>query len=210
MHGEVAKTVAGKDSRNCQAFMAQYCATKWDNICEYASKDTDTAYPNTLERCSGSSQAVCKGMTSGDILIYNTASRKYLEKMGGTCSITYQPFDPTVASSPIISMWEGSCNQQGNGGCIPVYSVNPKTIDKDPVMNKILAKPKIAFNILVNIYNWALRRKTLEQLKGTKLYAFFKSHPFQNYMRNKAALEKKLNNRGCRPNPLGKRNFTII
>ena len=36
----------------------------------------------------------------------------------------------------------------------PVYEVNPKTIDSDPLMNKILANPRIAMDILKNIYDF--------------------------------------------------------
>ena len=95
----------------------------------------------------------------------------------------YEPFDPTVSGSPMVSFWSGQCNRHGNESCIPVYEVNPQTIDRDPVMNKILDKPIISWGLLVNIYNTAVRKKTIDSLKGTKIYNFFQSKPFQDYIK---------------------------
>jgi hypothetical protein len=86
----------------------------------------------------------------------------------------YEQFDPTVASSPLIAFWSGN-----GGSCIPIYAVDPKTIDQDPVMTKILNKPIIAWSVLVNIYNTAKRKNTLNNLKGTRIYKFFMSNQFQ-------------------------------
>ena len=168
IHGGAGLTISGKHSNNCQAFMASYCANKWDNVCEYASHD-QSMYPNMLGNTTNF-------LTSGQTLIANAASRKYISKKYGTCDLTWQPFDPTVASSPLISFWEGK-------ECVRVYEVNPKEIDNDPLMNKILQNPIVAWSILVNIYNTALRNQKIDELKGTKIYSFFMSHPFQNYIK---------------------------
>lgn len=183
MHGGIGTTMSGKHSANCQAFMSSYCANKWDDVCEFVSKDTSQIYPNTQQRCATCNGAEYGNINAGDILIANTAERKYLTQMGGNCSIKWQPFDPTVASSPYISTWQGGCNSQGNGGCVPVYEVDPKTINDDPVMQKILAKPSIARNLLVNIYNTAVRKGTFNDLKGTDIYKLFISKPFQDYIK---------------------------
>lgn len=183
LHGGIAGTVAGANNKNCQAFMSDYCAAGWDDICEFASQNQTKIYPNSLGKCGGSGQGIpCVTETAGDNLVKQSASKKYLTKMGGTCSLKYEPFDPTVASSPMVSFWEGQCNSEGNEGCVPVYEVDAKTIDSDPIMNKILAKPWIAWHLLVNIYNTALRKNTIDNLKGTKLYNFFGSPAFQKYV----------------------------
>jgi hypothetical protein len=176
MHGSLGEK-HGPGSKSCQAFMSQYCSENWDNVCEYASKNKSNVYPNNLQACNGNSDVLCNNLTSGDILIQNTAARKYLVEMIGGCNIKYEQFDPTVATSPIISYWQGGCNS-----CVPVYAVDPKKIDNDPVMNKILDRPIIAWSILVNIYNTAKRKGTLNKLKGTKIYKFFMSEPFQTYV----------------------------
>jgi hypothetical protein len=181
MHGSIADTIGNSNGKHCQVFMAQYCANEWNEVCEHASRNRSTLYPNNLQ-CGTSSDVECKGLTAGEILIQNTATHKYLVEMGN-CSLKYEPFDPTVASSPMVPLWYSRTNTQGNEACTPVYAVDPKKIDKDHVMNKILSKPIIAWSLLVNIYNTAKRKNKLEELKGTRIYGFFMSHPFQNYIK---------------------------
>jgi hypothetical protein len=105
--------------------------------------------------------------------------------MSSNCIREYEPFDPTVANSPLIGKWmaiggSGCGTNSNNNSCIPVYAVDPKVIDSDPVMNKILEDPFIAIDILVNIYVNARRTGELEGLKNTKLYRqVFSSPAFQ-------------------------------
>jgi len=199
LHGGIGLTISGSKGANCQAYMATRCAEKWDGPCEYASKNTSiNNVANSLENCNGSNSIPCQGLNQGEILIANTAARKYLLNYGGSCALKWQQFDPTVASSPYVSMWAGTCNNQGNNGCVFEYGVNPKTIDNDHVMNKILAKPIIGWSTLVNIYNTAVRKNTLNDLKSTVLYKFFMTKTFQDYIRNMKALPSYLrNNGGC-------------
>lgn len=198
-----AGTLSGPGNAQCQLFMAQYCATNpegWNGICEYMSQDTNRgANPNTVQTCngpSGSCFSSCIGnaLTNGQILIRNTAQEKYLVAMSNNCQRIYEPFDPTVAGSPMVSKWMpvsngASCGSaQGcsaPGKCIPIYAIkDPKNIDNDPVMNKVLAQPWIATDILVNIYNNAMRNGTLQQLVGTKLYRFFMNPQFQQIVKS--------------------------
>lgn len=174
----------GNDSKSCQMFMSDYCANKWDNVCEYASQNTDSYYPNGISSCMKNIKGACiatglgNQFTQGDILVRNTAAKKYLTQMSANCELKYEPFDPLVASSPMIRYFEPSCNS----GCVPVYEVDPNQIDHDPVMNKILQNPLIAMDILINIYNTAKRLGKFDALKNTKLYRFFITAPFQQYV----------------------------
>jgi len=180
-HGAISKSISGPNSKNCQAFMSEYCAQNgWNNICEIASRNIGTNHPNNLLNCTSGCQPV--ELTDGEILIYNTATRKYLVNMIGNCHTKYEQFDPTVSSSPFINYWQGDC--------IPVYEVDPNKIDNDPVMNKILEKPIIALKILVNIYNTAIRLKKINNLRNTKIYNFFMSKQFQLYI-NKQYIMKQ-------------------
>ena len=182
--------ICGPESSQCQLFMAQYCATNpqgWNGVCEYLSQDQRTVYPNTVQQCNGPSGRCFTNMTKGQVLIRNTAQEKYLIGMSGNCKRDYEPFDPTVADSPLISRWKplaGSCGSSGscNGAnqCIPIYGVDPASIDQDPVMNKILDQPWIAMDILVNIHNHAARNGQLQKLQGTRLHTFFKTPDFQS------------------------------
>ena len=184
-------------NENCQIYSAEYCATNWDGVCEYMSKNTNRTTPNMMQSCgnlSGAGLGVGTGsaFTRGQDLIRNAASVRFLTHMSGNCKREYQPFDPTVADSPLISKWVPSgngCNSQGNcyssNKCIPIYGVDPKTIDNDVIMNKILAQPWIAMDILVNIYNNAVRSGQIKELVNTKLYKFFMNPEFQNLVKNK-------------------------
>jgi hypothetical protein len=143
------------NSKRCQVYMAEYCSTKWDNFCDAAASRRTGYMP------SGD-------FSAGEIFLRNTAERKYLVKMiGGTKK--YESFDPTVGSSPMISYWEGG---------IPIYEVNPNTIDSDIVMNKILDNQKAILacqGLFINIYNTMKKKGNLSKLKNTRLGQFYKS-----------------------------------
>lgn len=177
MHGAISETICSASGKNCQAFLSQRCADNWDGVCEKLSNNREGLYPNNLQPCGSAGDVAYKGLTAGEVLIQNTATRKYLVKMlGSGCNVTYQPFDPLVASSPLVAIWDN------DGGCVPVYAVNREEIDNDPVMNKILNKPIIAWSLLINIYNTAKRNGELDGLKGTRIYNLFMSKPFQMYI----------------------------
>tara|TARA_Y100000389_G_C17367220_1_gene466983 strand:+ start:416 stop:1045 length:630 start_codon:yes stop_codon:yes gene_type:complete len=169
-HGGNADTY-GQYSRACQLYVPEYCAQGWDAFCELMSRDTSRSYPTAYNFCQQNLTDCCN-MTFGESLIYETASRKYLVNMYNGIK-RYEPFDPTVPNSPMISYWTSP-----NQNLIPEYQVDPSSIDKDPVMNKILAKPQIAFNILINIYNTMKRKGTLHTLKNTKLGNFYRVNQY--------------------------------
>ena len=159
LHGGNASTY-GNNSRQCQSFMSDYCAAGWDGFCELESKNEGRSL-------------VSQSHTEGNLLIANTAAKKYLFKMNNAIE-KFQPFDPTVANSPMIRYWVSECGGIGT----PEYAVDPETIDNDILMDKILLNPNIALNILINIYNTMKRYDTLKLLKKTKLGHFYNSHPF--------------------------------
>ena len=181
-------SLLGPNSSQCQRFMAQYCAQNFDGVCQYLSENTQRSLPNAVQACNGPNGS-CLGsglgnaINSGQILLRNTASEKYLQQMSGNCVPDYEPFDPTVANSPMIRVWyspDGYSNK-----CIPIYDVDEKAIDGDIVMNKILTQPWIAMDILTNIYNNRVRTGKLDGLKGTKLYEFFQSKKFLQTVANR-------------------------
>jgi hypothetical protein len=131
-------------------------------------------FPNQAEISNGYGNSQPHGLNSGEILIRNTAERKYLRSIMG-CVKKTEPFDPTVASSPFISSWK-PMEDNVSKVCIPVYAVNPKEIDNDVVMDKILHKPYIAMDILMNIYVNAKKSGVLSELKGTKLGSFYETN----------------------------------
>ena len=179
-HGETVINQEGQHCENCQLFLSDYCAQGWDNFCELASKNKDTRWPNQMELQQN--EAILTeiyGLSAGETLIRNTASRKYLVDLINGEKI-FEPFDPNVANSPLISKWIHSTCDKNNGyynindgKMTPVYSVNPFIIDEDIVMDKILMNPKIAIDILLNIYITMKRKNELIYLNNTKLGNFF-------------------------------------
>jgi hypothetical protein len=165
----------GKDSKHSQLFLAQHCADNWDAFCEARSLDNVKQNNVVNQNCMND---FCKreDLTPGEMLIYNTASRKYLVKMFN-CEQKHELFDPLVPTSPLISYWVPSAHNHSQT-CIPIYKVNSENINSDPVMNKILNKPTIAMDILVNIYNSMKRDNELSKLEGTRLGNFYSTQPY--------------------------------
>jgi hypothetical protein len=167
----------GQNSDKCQMFMSDYCALKWDGNCELASMNQNKSFPNNIQTCDTNYGVACLGLTAGDVLIQNTAMKKYMVD-DFNCEWKYEPFDPTVANSPLVRYKDstaGGCGcNDGNATCVSVYEVDPSKIDEDPVMNRILQKPLVAITVLINIYNTMKRKGTLDSLNGTKLGNFYK------------------------------------
>lgn len=175
-NNSMGTSLLNPQAEQCQVFMGNYCGQNWDGVCEYLSNDNTRYFPNTMKNCNAPSTAF---LTPGQILIRNAAAEKYLTKMSSNCRREYEPFDPSSAGSPLIGKWvaagsscgAGNCN--GRGTCVPIYDVDAKMIDEDPVMAKILNNPGMAIDILVNIYNTRVRNGTLRELAGTRLGDYF-------------------------------------
>ena len=183
LHGGHAD-ILGQNSTQCQLFMSEYCAKKWDNFCEVASANQTTNIPNSMAVGMGlNAYNPGKQVTMGEMLIRNTAARKYLVRML-YAQKQYIPFDATVPTSPLVSYWCSTPNCNG-ATPVPVFAVDPTVIDEDPIMDKLLAVPSVAPDILINIYNTMKRQGTLGGLKGTKLGAFYSS---AKYFRDKGGL----------------------
>ena len=180
MHGGHAGKILNRGSKPCQSYISEYCSNNWDEYCELESKN-DSKLSNALNNEQNTRNATV-GLTAGEVLIYNTASKKYIVRREGSCKLVSTQFDPTVASSPMYTEWVNTggicstgCGDNG-GDCVAVYGVNPSTIEADPLMNKILNKPAIALDILKKIYVDMKKEKTLSQLKGTRLGSFFEQN----------------------------------
>lgn len=185
LHGSSAAMINGQSSRACQLYLSEYCANGFDQYCEFAAKNNNVSFPNNMDGL-GLGDVACKGLTQGEVLIHNTARRKYLQSMG-SCVRKFEPFDPNVANSPLISYWTkgGACGGMSCAGgcavgtsCVPSYAVNPETIDNDRVMDLLLQKPYIAIDILINIFNTMKRQGTLDLLRNTKLGRYYAMNPY--------------------------------
>lgn len=154
------------DSRAAQVYAANYCSKNWNQICEISSADDDTNVVNLVK------PTVLRRLSRGEILVRNTAITKYMVGVYGAVK-KQEYLHPQDSTSPIVTYWKSKNELH------PMhmdFSVNPSTIDSDPVMNKILEKPYIAMDILQNIHNNMKRTNKLGQLNGTKLGNFFMKH----------------------------------
>jgi hypothetical protein len=183
-HGSIGSSTGllGPESAQCQIGAAQACAADFNGVCNVMSMDEQRGIPNAMLKNGNINYN--PNPSRGETFLRNVAAERFLKKMSDNCSRVYQPFDPTVAGSPLISTWKpsGTACQSSNWKtqvCIPEYGVDAATIDNDPVMNKILERPWIAMDVLVNIYNTAVNNNTLSSLSGTKLYGLFMKPEFQ-------------------------------
>jgi len=165
-YGGAAGQLSGPRNANCQNYMAQRCAKEWDGFCEYFYKEYGTNGNNRMWPNASSNQidtSVTPRLTIGEQMLRNTAERKYCTY--ADCSPICEPLDPTNPASPMVTYYvktDGSA-----GPCTPVCTVNPQTIDADPVMNRILDQPTVCASTLLNICNTAKRTGT--NLSGTKI-----------------------------------------
>lgn len=171
LHGSSGGAI-GPESKNCQAFMAERCANEWDVNCEIASQNQSRRWPNQLNTCeSRPGDGLCRGLTSGDYVILNAFELKYRKESSDSCKIKTELFDPNVPTSQKISY-----QQNREACCINQYWVNDqeiKNLDKDILMNKVLARPQLAIGILVNMYNNMKNKGLLSKLAHTKLGMFY-------------------------------------
>lgn len=184
--------ILSPDGEQAQKFAALYCAREWNGTCEVLSYNTNRSLPNHMGNCDGPNGAcwgsgIGNAITKGQALIRNAAKEKYLKAVSPNCVAEYQPFNPVVADSPLMRTWvprggqcnSGQCDGAYSGACKFIYGVNPATIDNDVLMDKILAQPYIAIDILVNMYNHAVRSGEIHKLRHTKLGRYFASPEFQ-------------------------------
>ena len=153
----------GPSNENCQLFMSERCSKNWDSVCDIASKNSTAQYPNTATirgNAQGSPLEITGGSTVGAQLIHNAGQRRFCKFSNS--NIQQFPFDPTNLSSPTVTRINRS--QYGNN---PVCSVDPRSIDSDILMNKMLDDPSTSMDTLTNICS-----KMKGKLNGTRIGKF--------------------------------------
>jgi hypothetical protein len=166
-YGGTVGANSGPRNEQCQNFMAQRCANKWDGFCEYyyqqygpnATGIMQTNWPNPVWRPWEEKYGLNPRMSLGDQLLKNTAERRYCKLQN--CPPTVRSLDPTDPNSVKVTSYDTYV------GCVPVCTVNPSTIDADPVMNRVLENPTVAAGTLINICNTSHNQGI--NLNGTRL-----------------------------------------
>jgi hypothetical protein len=170
VYGGEINHFAGTKSVNCHEYMAQRCADNWDGYCEYFYRENgptgqwpnNKLYLNPINRPWEEKVGIAQQKTMGEHLLRNTAEVKYCKFercRSNCCPATTQPFNPISANTPAI--------QSNPSNCIPVCTVDPKTINSDPVMNRILENPTVAAGTIINICNNSKNRGI--DLSNTKI-----------------------------------------
>ena len=155
------------DSKEAGIYAAEYCAKGFDKFCEVMTSNQEPQYfPDQIHGYSNLTNNIPRQMTKGDLVLLNTAKTKDLMEMIGG-SPNQVPFDPTVAASPLITVWTGEYMQ-------PLYYIpNDVAVDADPVMLRLLNRPNMALDLLMNIYSNMVKIGRIGELAGTKLGTFY-------------------------------------
>ena len=165
--------------KECQSYMRLRCAGKydkketWDKYCKFyyqANKHTYSTPTNPNANLATVNTNIPITLSFGEQLLHNAAEEKYIRYVDR--KVTYEQFDPMVATSPYIEM---SCNglcAAGTGQYKVV--INKNGLDKDPLMNELLDHPKAGYDILAKIFK-AHNSKQIN-IAGTKLEKYLSSN----------------------------------
>lgn len=159
------------NNASCTNFMAQRCEEQWDGFCDaYQMVNVDNYWPNTASIDSQAfelAQFFLQNRPSvGDNLVRNTVYRRFLQLPKEVPST--QPFDPTVASSPTIEIYNNTVTSSS-------VLKNLDNVDQDPYIQKMMDNPKVCFDVLSRIYLGYLRQEpATAAIHGTQFEAFLK------------------------------------
>lgn len=165
----------GPRTKKSMLFMADKCSKKWDGACEFLSRNEDSnAICNQARISSPLFRRVnAPGtQTIGDILVENSAVRRFCDL--SSCAVTSEPYDPT---NP-YSVWTKQYGCCGSTVCMPVC-MPPDEPDKDILLNKVLDKPHLHLDLLINMYKnvnqQGLRAKFTANRVG-RIFAIFDTY----------------------------------
>lgn len=174
--GSSASNLSTKYGQRCQAYMAGRCAENWDGVCDIMSENKDSRFPgmrtNTVDArfVSDKYDKSLNTFTAGELLVRQTAKRKYADTMNSSCKVETDYLDPTSASSEKVQYIIGN-------NCYITYKLTSDP-DKDPIISKMLEDPKPYMDILYDL----AKGTSAELLSGTRLSAFYASAQFKKYI----------------------------
>lgn len=167
-------TSYGPRSGKCQKLTALACATDWNSTCDFMAANTAWAvnqvypYPNECAR-------IIPKLTLGEQLVRNAAAYKYADKaLSVNCVLETEEFNPLDKFSPQITNWVDKLSGKPCPRTFTLQITSTQELDTDPVMNALLEKPVIGFDILMSIRASLEREGRLSQINGTKLAQFFR------------------------------------
>lgn len=158
----------GPRTRNSQLYMAERCSKNWDGACEYLSRNMDDTSTNAAKIPSAlfPTNYIPGKQTIGDILVENSAVRRFCDL--SSCSIQAEPYDPTNPNS----VWVKSYGCCGYEPCLPVC-MPPDNPDSDILLNKVLDKPDLHIDLLVNMYKNVMKNNLRPKYVNTRIGNIF-------------------------------------
>lgn len=166
----------GPRTRESMLYMADRCAKNWDGACEFLSRNRDN---NVVCNQARISSPLFRRLnppgseTIGDILVENTAVRRFCDL--SSCAVTSEPYDPTNPRSVWVKQY-GCC---GTTTCLPVC-MPPDDPDNDIVLNKVLDKPDLHLDLLINMYKNVNRTGSRNKFANNRVGRIFAI--FDTYM----------------------------
>lgn len=156
----------GPEQPNSQLYMAEKCAKNWDGACELLSRNNDGTKCNAGKVESPLFKTPSPpGMTIGDFLVENAAVLRFCDM--SSCKMTHESYNPMDPSSPFVTSYSGD----GYSECLPVCKP-PENPDADVLLNKVLNKPHLHVDLLVNMYR-NVSKQERDKYANTRLGMIF-------------------------------------
>lgn len=176
-----------KGNFNCSEYMSNKCAAEWDSTCEAVFHNSSVKYPRP--------QCCPVGLTDGQAMLREAAFKKYLLSTKN-CWFACEPFDHTVADSPLFCYDIQSAPSTGTGKvaywtldghrvcggpaadnppCERFYGFTDQqmaALDSDQVMNNLLKYPNVALDLLAKLAAWVKSTSNMYKISGTKFHRF--------------------------------------
>lgn len=166
----------GPEKESSQLYMAEKCSKNWDGACEFLSRNNDNTKCNVGKISSPLFQTMYAPgkQTIGDFLVENSGVRKFCDL--STCNMTQEPYDYQNPNSPWVTRYGCYSDKK----CLPVC-LPPSNPDTDILLNKVLDKPDLHIDLLINMYKNVIKNGTREQYRNTRIGNIF--NIFDSYVK---------------------------
>jgi hypothetical protein len=149
--------------------MSERCAQKWDEACDiYYKHNQDTFWPNMgaidLQSQKRANNFLNYTPTTGENMIRNSVEKRFF--VYPSSATMYQPFDPNMASSPMIT-------KISVDSLTPHWTLHPYAMgnvhDNDFYTNLMLTNSKPCFDLIARFHKLYKEQPLLfSQLSGDK------------------------------------------
>jgi hypothetical protein len=158
----------GPATTSSQLYMAERCSKNWDGACEFLSRNNDNTKCNSGRISSPLFPTIYAPgrQTIGDFLVENAGVRRFCNL--DSCSVREEPYDYTNPNSVTVKSY-GCC---GMDACLPVC-LPPDNPDQDLLLNKILDKPDLHIDLLINMYKNVNAQNSRLKYKNTRIDHIF-------------------------------------